>query len=371
MNDSATSCRVATIPRQQLLTEMRRGTAMGYRFWRRVKIAPGVTLNLSKSGGSLSFGPRGAKFTVGPRGKRVSLGIPGTGLFYTTSLSEKQSHRRSGNSRDTASGGGRNDRLTLGFFKRLVTPAEEEDFVDGCRSLAQGEEEKAYRHFKKATHLPDGAYMAGFLALKRSEWDKAVLYLTEAVSGKRRPGRYFSKYGISPALDLPVTEEVYAAIDADLRGVLLGLVEAYQKMERPMDALRCLERLRRLEPDDVVVRLSLAELLLEINPEDKNTCRRVVKLAGNIKNESSVHAGLMLYKARALQRLGLTAAARDTLTAALRRRKDRPAYLLQALRYERALVYENIGQKARARKELELLYAADPEYKDVAKKLGL
>ncbi len=59
---------------------------MSFRFWRRVKIAPGVTLNLSKSGGSLSFGPRGAKFTVGSRGKRATMGIPGTGLFYTTTL---------------------------------------------------------------------------------------------------------------------------------------------------------------------------------------------------------------------------------------------------------------------------------------------
>ncbi|HDG98128.1 MAG TPA: DUF4236 domain-containing protein, partial [Desulfobacterales bacterium] len=55
---------------------------MGFRFWRRIKIAPGVTLNLSRSGGSLSFGPRGARFTVG-RGKRAMMGIPGTGLFYT------------------------------------------------------------------------------------------------------------------------------------------------------------------------------------------------------------------------------------------------------------------------------------------------
>jgi len=57
---------------------------MSFRFWRRIRIAPGVTLNLSKSGGSLSFGPRGAKFTIGPRGKRATVGIPGTGLFYTT-----------------------------------------------------------------------------------------------------------------------------------------------------------------------------------------------------------------------------------------------------------------------------------------------
>ncbi|MBW1922508.1 MAG: DUF4236 domain-containing protein [Deltaproteobacteria bacterium] len=59
---------------------------MAFRFWRRIRIAPGVTLNLSKSGGSLSFGPRGAKFTIGPTclprwarrrqgGKRGTVGI--------------------------------------------------------------------------------------------------------------------------------------------------------------------------------------------------------------------------------------------------------------------------------------------------------
>lgn len=56
---------------------------MSLRFWRRVRLAPGVTLNLSKSTASLSFGPRGAKYTVSPRGNRSTVGIPGTGLFYT------------------------------------------------------------------------------------------------------------------------------------------------------------------------------------------------------------------------------------------------------------------------------------------------
>jgi len=56
---------------------------MSFRFWRRIRLAPGVTLNLSKSGGSLSFGPRGAKVTIGGRGRRATVGIPGTGLFYT------------------------------------------------------------------------------------------------------------------------------------------------------------------------------------------------------------------------------------------------------------------------------------------------
>jgi tetratricopeptide (TPR) repeat protein len=84
-----------------------------------------------------------------------------------------------------------------------------------------------------------------------------------------------------------------------------------------------------------------------------------------------VHAALMLYKARALRQLGLPTAARDTLSAALRRKKDRPDELLRALRYERALVYEDLGRLRQSRSELEKLYAEDPDYEDVATRLGL
>lgn len=39
--------------------------------------------------------------------------------------------------------------------------------------------------------------------------------------------------------------------------------------------------------------------------------------------------------------------------------------------YERALVYEDLGKPRRARSELEKLYAEDPDYEDVAARLGL
>jgi Protein of unknown function (DUF4236)/zinc-ribbon domain len=58
---------------------------MGYiRLFRRVRLAPGLTLNLSKSGPSLSVGMRGAHITLGRSGIRRTVGLPGTGLFYTT-----------------------------------------------------------------------------------------------------------------------------------------------------------------------------------------------------------------------------------------------------------------------------------------------
>lgn len=56
---------------------------MGFRFRRSVSIIPGLRLNLSKSGASVSVGPKGLHYTVGPKGTRITAGIPGTGLSWT------------------------------------------------------------------------------------------------------------------------------------------------------------------------------------------------------------------------------------------------------------------------------------------------
>ena len=55
---------------------------MGLRFRRRIRLAPGLRLNVSGSGLSLSAGPRGASMTIGGRGgTHINAGIPGTGLY--------------------------------------------------------------------------------------------------------------------------------------------------------------------------------------------------------------------------------------------------------------------------------------------------
>ena len=82
-----------------------------------------------------------------------------------------------------------------------------------------------------------------------------------------------------------------------------------------------------------------------------------------------VHTALRLYKARALNGLAMHSATRDLLTETLRRRKDRAPSLLNALRYERALAYESLGQAKRARADLEAVFADDPDFEDVADRL--
>jgi hypothetical protein len=52
------------------------------RFRRRIKLLPGVHLNISKSGISTSVGVRGASVTLGKRGTYVNAGLPGTGISW-------------------------------------------------------------------------------------------------------------------------------------------------------------------------------------------------------------------------------------------------------------------------------------------------
>jgi hypothetical protein len=73
------------VPKVAILALM----AWHLRFWRRVRVAPGVSVNMSKSGPSVSVGPRGAKLTVGRRGIRRTIGIPGTGIYATNQESWK------------------------------------------------------------------------------------------------------------------------------------------------------------------------------------------------------------------------------------------------------------------------------------------
>jgi hypothetical protein len=56
---------------------------MSFRFYRRIKILPGIRLNFSRSGISTNVGVRGAQITVGHGRMRETFSAPGSGLPYT------------------------------------------------------------------------------------------------------------------------------------------------------------------------------------------------------------------------------------------------------------------------------------------------
>ncbi|MBN8749504.1 MAG: DUF4236 domain-containing protein [Variovorax sp.] len=69
---------------------------MGFRFRKRIKLMPGVHLNLSKSGVSTSVGRNGATVNLRPGKIRGTVGIPGSGLSYSQETKSGARVRRAG-----------------------------------------------------------------------------------------------------------------------------------------------------------------------------------------------------------------------------------------------------------------------------------
>lgn len=67
---------------------------MGIRFRKRIKILPGIHVNISKSGTSLNVGPRGANVSIGKNGTYLNAGIPGTGIYSRERISKRKQTRQ-------------------------------------------------------------------------------------------------------------------------------------------------------------------------------------------------------------------------------------------------------------------------------------
>ncbi len=73
---------------------------MGFRFRRSLRIFPGVHLNFSKSGVSLSIGGAPLTFNWGRKGGTVTGSVPGTGASYSEHLGPSRHHRSNAQSQD-------------------------------------------------------------------------------------------------------------------------------------------------------------------------------------------------------------------------------------------------------------------------------
>jgi tetratricopeptide (TPR) repeat protein len=345
---------------------------MGFRFSRSIKLMPGVSINLSRSGASVSVGPRGAKVTVGPRGVTQTVGLPGTGLYYTTTSRRSSATRKAPvlPAEMPAPPPTTEERLTLGFFKRLVTPDDEESLVAGMRCMVRGDSLQAVEQFQKSLHLADGAFLAGVLALKRGEVGTAITCLEAARNQAGTLGKYFVKYGVNGSFEVPVTKQITAKGQVGVKLLLLLLVEAYQAGGRIQEAIDTLNQLHVLDPNDLVVRVSRAELLVGA-VGTREACQQVVELAKGATADSEASAALLLYKAGALRKLGVPGAALETVSELLGKRTLWSRGLVRAMKYERGLIYESLGESRKARVDWESLYAEDPDYEDVARRLQL
>ncbi len=342
---------------------------MAFRVRKSIKIAPGLRLTASRSGLSASIGPRGLSHSIGPGGRRTNLGLPGTGLSYSHKHTSP-APRRQVRAALPEPAAPQRDPLKLSLLDRLFRPATEKALIRALRALRAGDVETAQEQLASVGEGPDVSYLQAFLATMRKDADAAIRHFEAALAAPGL-GQKLNPYGFAGTLQVAVTDELTVTARHDPAGVRFMLVEFYQARGEAGAARRHADALIDENPADLAPVISLAELILEQAEPDETDLHRVAELCAGHENEDAVSTVLYLYHARALARLGLEEATIDVLTKGLRRKKDRAPALLHQLAYDRAVLLEQTGKKARAKKELEKLYAADPGFADVATRLGI
>ncbi len=348
-----------------------------FRFFRRIKVAPGVTLNLSKRGVSASFGPRGAKATIGTSGRRYSVGLPGTGLFWR----EDVTSRKRGSSAEHGSKPGDMStsdcdtiaaHLRPGFFEKIFMSDIEKTLREALAHVLQQKYFEAVMLLLDYPHEPDLAFLLGYCYLKRGEVTRAIPPLVTAAASEEVGSM------ISGIRDMRATwytafltdGNICVCYGIDHQGTLFLLASAYQQAERVEDALEILAELHEEDPENGVAALGLAATIVGWDKADDEALEEVLAATEPaLDNENAVETGLLLCRAKALRRLGLFDAARKIISLALRRKKGRPEEVFLALRYERALCYQQEGHIKRMQKEFEKIYAIDTDFKDVKERV--
>ncbi len=151
---------------------------MGFRFQRRVKIAPGLNLVASKSGIGISAGVRGARMSATPSGIFGHGGLPGTGLAYREKLNKK-GRSTSSSATNRRGSGASGETMMLNVTVRLEDSGEVSLSHQNGDSIPQDVQDKLKRAAK--------AQLRAVLEDHCAKHNQEVLSLTQVHLGTPAP----------------------------------------------------------------------------------------------------------------------------------------------------------------------------------------
>lgn len=339
---------------------------MAFRFFSRKNIFPGVTLNLSKSGPSLSFGPRGFKHTVGLGGRRrTTVGLPGTGLHYSVQHGKKSKRGSSTLHRSVTSAPHEAQYQPDPDFAQADL---DRDFLRAVVAYQSGNQAVACDMLAQMQGAADADWLRGVILLRSRDWEAAAASLRAALYNASSLGELTERNGVSMEIALPLTPEVTAHIGPDLRATRLAYAEVLQQKGDLGAAMKILKTLVRDHPDDVVVALSLAEMAFEVDDSRSMKMSDLAAILERARPEEGLRWAQHFYLARALERsyqfMDAIAAYEKALTDA-----DLPDDMALLARYEMALTFGEAGDGTRSRQELSAVYAIDRTFADVEDRL--
>jgi tetratricopeptide (TPR) repeat protein len=353
----------------------------GLEFRRRIRLAKGIYLNLSKHGIGLSVGTRGLHYSTGPTGEHVSVGIPGTGLYYRRKVG-RQKQEEQGQEAVPQKRAARHEAVTQEVPPEvpavgLLASHFEKQFHRACEAYQSGEYDDAYRIFEELVgegddQVGDASFMAALCASHSGDYQRTIELLSQLLSTEGPfpgdEGTLTASYLPGTTVRVPITQFAFVELHLGAAMAMFLLAELLRAEDRYDEAIAMLEEVVSEVPDFRYGHLALADMYCLTERYDQ-LFQLLSEHERHLENEDDIALELMYYWAVALTLKELYDAAEDVYHRALAKSKDRNPELIKIVQYGHADMYERWGKKAEARKQFEKLYAYDPQFYDVAERV--
>lgn len=275
---------------------------MGLRFHKRIKLLPGISLNLGKKSASISVGGRGAKLTVGTKGKHLTFGIPGSGLYYTTKLDKKQKKQAQriyypkSLIENTSS-------ISTSNYNLSSFQNTNNNLLSGILAYNKKDYNLAIQYLQQDSTLEASLILAMIYYLKKDfSKAKSLLEFIANHPNKEKLGESFRELKIIPTISFFITNEIFVKSELDLVVALLILTEIYQIEGNLELALKTLNQAYNLSPNDNMILLSLIEIIYEYYTKTKanELLQNILSLTENVNLKNLIDAGILYYRLLAL-----------------------------------------------------------------------
>jgi hypothetical protein len=301
---------------------------MGFRFQKRVKIIPGLRLNISRRNVGLSAGVKGARLSVNTSGRVTrSVGIPGTGIYNvkSTSLHGGQGNRSAVSAADSPvpvspapRPGILSPKWVRELYKVLILAP---DLTQLPRVGAEYEQARPVAALLEAVSV----------AIPAGDTDRAITLLTPLYTSGYEPSNdaFLKKYAPNFVIDMVIGGSISVELrpDHDLIGLFLA-----ESLQSKGDLPGTAEILEQLTPSTVTA-ICLADVYI-----DQKRWDPVVDRTNGITNDDEAATYLLIQRGIALREQGYPIAAREALKEALRV-QPRPAELRHRALIERGVTY--------------------------------
>lgn len=357
---------------------------MGFRFRKSMKIMPGVRLTFGKRSVGISAGVRGARVSLNSSGRVTSsAGIPGSGLYWTESVSLKGSQKRSSRTEETFVDGesyvedlpdlAKPSSIKRAPAKATIFSSKAEKAMSALFYEIYGDAEANPPGvvFKKAgavaQEFPEISLAMQAIQILHGSTDEKLHSETFPMADRLWAARYelfalplVQEYfpGIIPAVQ--ITPGIHANERFNVTALGLIYAEILQLQGRYEEAISVIEEI----DSDQITAISMADLEIALKRYDD-----AIATTEDVENEDDATAMLLIMRGIAFREQKFFDASLECLKQAVAKRTRSEIVLNRGL-WERAYTYERMGKKAMAKKDLEKIMSREPAYSGLVERIS-